>query len=116
VEPLRDYLEWNGSSIFTVFQPQIYETRLIGGQSMAARWTLKFLALLPKFPHVALDRGEHEARLRQIAGQVIWLVRSHLCGQLQDGGEKARSERVIAAWKNYVNVYYLISDWKDGKE
>jgi hypothetical protein len=109
VEPLRDYLEWKWQIYLYCIPSAIYETQLVGGKS----WRLDgpaALCFLPKFPQVALDRGEQEAKLYQLAGQVIWLVRSRLCINCKNSEKKQDLVNVIDSWKRYVSGYYLLEE------
>jgi hypothetical protein len=109
VGPLRDYLEWKWQVYFYSIPATSYETRLVGGKGWQPEGPL-ILCLLPKFPQIALDRGEHEAKLRQFAGQVLWLVRGKLCINCKTAEATQDLIKVITAWKNYVSTYYLLGE------
>jgi hypothetical protein len=109
VEPLRNYLEWKWQMYFYCIPATSYERWLMGGAGRLRFGDPLVLTLLPKFPQVALDRGEQEAKLPYLAQQVLWLVRSHLCvNRKLTVDEEEDLIAVITAWRDYVTPFQFL--------
>lgn len=109
VEPLRNFLEWKYDIYFYCLPFAVYETQLMGGKGWRPDGPL-VLSILPKFPEVALSRGEQESKLIPFAGLVLWLVRSKLCVNSKTQEKMQDLRKVIGAWKPYMSTYHLIDE------
>ena len=86
-----------------------YETHLMSGTSSFQPTGPLVLCLLPQFPQVALEHGASEGKIVQLAGQVMWLVRSRLCTRRKISvEEKEELTGVITAWGKYMPPFYML--------
>lgn len=107
VSPLRDYLEGKWQIYFYCVPAISTETHAMTGQLFQSVGPL-ILCLLPKFPEVGRNLGVTEPKTIQLAGQVLWLVRSRLCAKQKiDGEKKQELIEVIRAWSKYVPPFTL---------
>jgi hypothetical protein len=87
VEPLRNYLEWKLQIYFYCLPVASYETQLVGGKEWRPVGGPLALCMLPKFPEVALSRGEQEAKLMPFGGASAVVSAQQAMRQLHDSRE-----------------------------
>jgi len=106
IRPLRHFLLLQQIYLYCI-PATSYETQLTSGTGIQPVGPL-VLCFLPQFPQVAQDRGASEAKIVQIAPQVIWLVRSKLCTHKLSVEQRKELTNVITAWSKYMLPFTMI--------